>query len=53
MRAVGWGLAERVAALAVRQGSRIDLVYRIRENDHPEFGGLEVEIAGIGLAPEA
>jgi single-stranded-DNA-specific exonuclease len=25
----------------------IDLAYRIRENDHPEYGGLEVEIAGI------
>jgi single-stranded-DNA-specific exonuclease len=25
----------------------IDVAYRIRENDHPEFGGLEVEIAGI------
>jgi hypothetical protein len=25
----------------------IDLAYRIRENTHPDFGGLEVEIAGI------
>jgi single-stranded-DNA-specific exonuclease len=40
-------LAERTAALGLAQGSLIDLAYRIRENDHPEYGGIEVEIAGI------
>jgi single-stranded-DNA-specific exonuclease len=49
-RAVGWDLAGRSAELALKTGSLIDLVYRIRENDHPEFGGLEVEIAGMELA---
>jgi single-stranded-DNA-specific exonuclease len=47
IRAVGWNLAARVAELALAAGSLIDLAYRIRENDHPEYGGLEVEIAGI------
>jgi single-stranded-DNA-specific exonuclease len=47
VRAVGWGLAARVAELRLVEGSLIDLAYRIRENDHPEYGGLEVEIAGI------
>jgi single-stranded-DNA-specific exonuclease len=28
----------------------VDLAYRIRENDHPDFGGIEVEICGIRLA---
>jgi single-stranded-DNA-specific exonuclease len=50
MRAVGWGMAFRAAELGLAEGSRIDLAYRIRENDHPEYGGLEVEIAGIELA---
>ena len=50
IRAVGWDQAERAAALGLRAGSTIDLAYRIRENDHPEFGGLEVEIAGMELA---
>ena len=50
IRAVGWDLAGRAAELGLNTGSRIDLAYRIRENDHPEFGGLEVEIAGIELA---
>jgi single-stranded-DNA-specific exonuclease len=49
IRAVGWDLAGRAAAMCLKQGSLIDLAYRIRENDHPEFGGLEVEIAGIRL----
>jgi len=47
IRAIGWDQAARVAALGLKQGSLIDIAYRIRENDHPEFGGLEVEIAGI------
>jgi single-stranded-DNA-specific exonuclease len=47
IRAVGWDLAFRVDQLRLAEGSRIDLAYRICENDHPEYGGLEVEIAGI------
>jgi single-stranded-DNA-specific exonuclease len=50
IRAVGWDLAARSTELALKAGSLIDLAYRIRENDHPDFGGLEVEIAGMELA---
>ncbi len=50
IRAVGWNLAERAAQLRLDQGSLIDVAYRIRENDHPDFGGLEIEIMGIELA---
>ncbi len=42
-------MAGRVADLGLKAGSLIDLAYRIRENDHPEYGGLEVEIAGIEI----
>jgi len=49
MKGVGWDLAARSAALQLKQGSLVDIAYRIRENDHPEFGGLEVEIAGLRL----
>ncbi len=42
-------MAARIAELGLTQGSLIDLAYRIRENDHAEYGGLEVEIAGIEL----
>ncbi len=47
IRGVGWDMAARAAALSLKQGSLVDLAYRIRENDHPEFGGLEVEVAGL------
>jgi single-stranded-DNA-specific exonuclease len=50
LRAFGWHLAARAAQLGLVQGSLIDLAYRIRENEHPEYGGLEAEIAGIELA---
>jgi single-stranded-DNA-specific exonuclease len=49
MRAVGWDLAGRARALGLKQGDLVDLAYRVRENDHPGFAGLEVEIAGIRL----
>jgi single-stranded-DNA-specific exonuclease len=52
IRAVGWDLAAHAAELSLARGSLIDLAYRIRENDHPEFGGLEVEIAGIRLSQD-
>jgi single-stranded-DNA-specific exonuclease len=47
IRAVGWGFAERAMQLQLEHGSLIDLAYRIRENDHPDYGGLEVEILGL------
>ena len=49
-RAVGWDMASRAQALGLAQGTRLDVAYRIRENLHPEYGGLEVEIAGLELA---
>ena len=50
IRAVGWNLAERAMELQLQQSSLIDVAYRIRENDHPDFGGLEIEIVGVKLA---
>jgi single-stranded-DNA-specific exonuclease len=53
IRAVGWDLAACASDHGLAKGSLIDLAYRIRENDHPEFGGLEVEIAGMRLFQNA
>ncbi len=50
--ALGWHWAERVAALGLENGHTVDIAYRLRENDHPEFGGLELEIADL-QRPEA
>ena len=53
IRAVGWDMAGRAAALGLVRGSLIDVAYRIRENDHPDFGGLEIEIAGMRAHDDA
>jgi single-stranded-DNA-specific exonuclease len=50
IRAVGWNLAGRATELGLAEGSQIDLAYRIRENGDSEYGGLEVEIAGMKAA---
>lgn len=49
LAALGWHWAERVAALRIAPGDSLDIAYRLRENDHPDFGGLELEI--IDLKP--
>jgi single-stranded-DNA-specific exonuclease len=53
IRAVGWNLAERAMELRLGPGSRVDIAYRIRENDHPDFGGLEIEILGMQASESA
>ena len=50
MRAVGWGLAELAGEMGLAQGSKIDVAYRIRENQHPDFGGLEIEMVDVRMA---
>jgi single-stranded-DNA-specific exonuclease len=47
MKTLGWRWAERVRSLALDAGSRIDLAYRLRMNEHPDFGGLELEIVDL------
>ena len=49
MRCVGWDWAGRCVALELTAGSVVDVAYRIRENDHPDFGGIEIEIAGLQI----
>jgi single-stranded-DNA-specific exonuclease len=47
LAALGWSWAERVQSMDLGEGSVVHLAYRLRENEHPEYGGLELEIAGI------
>ena len=47
MRCVGWDWASRCMDLKLEVGSLIDVAYKIRNNDHPEYGGIEIELAGI------
>ncbi|MGH9587879.1 MAG: single-stranded-DNA-specific exonuclease RecJ [Acidobacteriaceae bacterium] len=45
--AVGWHCAEKFQGLQLQQESRIDLAYKVRKNTHPDFGGIELEIADL------
>ncbi len=45
--AIGWRWAERLRCLALAPGSTINLAYRIRLNEHPDFGGIELEIVDL------
>jgi single-stranded-DNA-specific exonuclease len=45
--AVGWNCAEKIQTLQLAQDSRIDVAYKIRKNNHPDFGGLELEIVDL------
>ncbi|HWX53817.1 MAG TPA: single-stranded-DNA-specific exonuclease RecJ [Verrucomicrobiae bacterium] len=40
--AVGWRMADRLAAETYQPGDRLDLAFTITENTHPDFGGLEL-----------
>jgi single-stranded-DNA-specific exonuclease len=42
--ALGWNLAERCQQAALRPGDRLDIAFTIDNNDHPEYGGLELSI---------
>jgi single-stranded-DNA-specific exonuclease len=46
---VPWSQRAREADLS--QGSIIDIVYRLRENPHPTYGGLELELIDLAVPP--
>ena len=48
--ALGWDWAGRVQGLGLEQGSVVHVAYKLRENSHPEYGGLELEIADLVAA---
>jgi single-stranded-DNA-specific exonuclease len=49
LSAVGWNCAERVQCLGLAQDARVDLAYKVRKNEHPEFGGIELEIVDLRI----
>jgi single-stranded-DNA-specific exonuclease len=46
---VGWNCAESVQCLGLAQDARVDLAYKVRKNEHPEFGGIELEIVDLRI----
>ncbi len=58
LNAMGWSRsgqvswAERCHQNHLTAGSRIDIVYRLRENQHPIYGGIELELMDMMLGKE-
>jgi single-stranded-DNA-specific exonuclease len=48
--AVGWDWAGRIEAAGIEEGSVVHLAYKVKKNEHPSFGGLELEIADLAQA---
>ena len=42
--ALGWHLAERFQQSALLPGDTLDIAFTIDNNDHPEYGGLELSL---------
>jgi len=42
---------ERLAEMGITAGSTVDVVYRVRENTHPQFGGPEMELCDLRMTP--
>lgn len=53
LSAVGFNCIERLQCLRLAQDSRIDLAYKVRKNEHPQFGGIELAIVDVRLALKA
>ncbi len=52
--ALGWGRgtnwSDQVRQMGLQQGTAVDVAFRVRRNLHPDFGGLELEIAALRAA---
>lgn len=48
--ALAWHQAEKIAGLGIAQDSRIDIAYRLQNNEHPGLGGMELEIVDLQLS---
>jgi single-stranded-DNA-specific exonuclease len=42
--ALGWHMAERLQTFPLLAGDALDIAFTIGHNDHPEFGGIELEL---------
>ncbi len=49
--ALGWHMAERVQRDQLLAGDTIDIAFTIGNNDHPEYGGLELTLRDFKTPP--
>ena len=45
--ALGWHMAERLEQTPLLAGDSIDIAFSIGQNDHPEYGGLELSLRDL------
>ena len=45
--ALGWHMAERVQQSALLAGDSVDIAFTIGQNDHPEYGGIELSLRDL------
>jgi single-stranded-DNA-specific exonuclease len=45
--ALGWRMAERFAEPPLLAGDRVDIAFRVEENSHPDFGGLQLVLCDL------
>ena len=50
--AVGWRLAERVQHQKILPGDLLEIAFTLGENEHPEFGGIELSIRDFKTCTE-
>lgn len=50
---LAWRMAENLQALNLIAGESIDLAFRLDENQHPEFGGLQLILCDLTRAAAA
>ena len=51
--ALGWHMAESVQKAQLLPGDALDIAFTIDQNEHPEFGGLELSLRDIKLKATA
>ena len=50
--AMGWQMAERLQKEPLLAGDTVDISFSIGHNNHPEYGGLELELRDIKVLPK-
>ena len=51
---LGWNMAERLQQSPLLAGDAIDIAFTVGQNDHPDFGGLELTLRDFkGATPLA
>ena len=50
--ALGWHMAERIQQTPLLAGDTVDIAFTIGNNDHPEYGGLELSLRDLQMAAQ-